>query len=581
MGKKIINDPDKVVPELLEGFIGAYSRFYEKHPDVNGIIFKHRKKNKVSLVIGGGSGHEPLFPGFVGKGLADAAACGNIFTSPDPNTIYQIARTVDEGKGILFVYGCYTGDNMNFDVGEEFLNDDGIATARVRVQDDIVSAPIERKDERRGIAGDIFVIKVAGAACESGLSLREVVRVTEKARDNVKSVGIATASAQLPGDSKPLFELGEDEIEYGMGLHGERGVIRTSMQPADILVDRMYNQLMSEFDLKAGDEVCVLVNGLGATSVMELAIVFRRLKQLLDSEGICIHDSDLNSYCTSQGMGGFSISLFKLDEELKRYYDMPCYCPFYSKGQWSETGITEVPEEKNIPGTALEEKRREGTYVPQKRTGILNKLDVSYTKDMFIYIADKVIGRKSYLTEIDRAMGDGDHGIGMAGGMQKVKAKLERMADTGNVYEVFEVAGKAMLLSMGGASGVLFGEIYLAGTRGMKPKKELSSEDLAVMMRKSLEAIQKRGKAQPGDKTMVDALAPAVEALEANKNKSLLVMLTAAEEAARQGMENTKNYMAKFGRARFLMSRVIGHQDAGATSVWLIFQGMREFVEGI
>lgn len=198
---------------------------------------------------------------------------------------------------------------------------------------------------------------------------------------------------------------------------------------------------------------------------------------------------------------------------------------------------------------------------------------------MLIYIADKIIGKKPYLTEVDSVIGDGDHGIGMAGGMQKAKKKLLKMQGEANAYKLFETAGQAMLMSMGGASGVIFGSLYLAGAKGMDGKEALDATDLAAMERKSLAAIQERGKAEVGDKTMVDALAPAVDALEANKDKGLLEMLKAAEEAARVGMENTKKYVARFGRAKSLMERAIGHQDAGATSVYLIIQGMREFVE--
>ncbi|MFR3529019.1 MAG: dihydroxyacetone kinase subunit DhaK [Lachnospiraceae bacterium] len=193
--RKLINHPDHVVQEMMEGYIGAYGRYFEKHPKVNGVLLKKHRKNKVALVIGGGSGHEPMFSGFVGKGLADAAACGNFFASPDPNTVYETAKAVEQGKGVLFVYGCYAGDNLNFDMGEEFLNGDGIPTAHVRVWDDVASAPRERISDRRGIAGDVFVVKIAGAACDAGLSLEEVTRITEKARDNTRSVGVATAPA--------------------------------------------------------------------------------------------------------------------------------------------------------------------------------------------------------------------------------------------------------------------------------------------------------------------------------------------------------------------------------------------------
>lgn len=580
--RKIINNPDNVVAEMMEGYIGAYGKYFEKHPEVNGVISRQRRKDKVALVIGGGSGHEPMFSGFVGKGLADAAACGNIFASPDPNTVYQTAKAVDQGKGVIFVYGCYAGDNLNFDMGEEFLNDDGIATTHVRVWDDVASAPKERISDRRGIAGDVFVIKTAGAACDAGLDLDEVTRITEKARDNTKTIGVATAPAQLPGVEKPIFELPDGEIEYGMGLHGERGVLRTSWQDADTLVEKMYSQLLEDADLKAGDEVCVLVNGLGSTTITELAIVFRKVKQLLVKDGIKVYDADLNSYCTSMEMGGFSITLFKLDEELKKYYNMPCYCPFYAKGELTgavleadeDTGSTIIAEPE------FDENDVEEAKIVRSKEGELTELNAQDARNMLLYIADKMIAKKPYLTEVDSAIGDGDHGIGMAGGMQKAKKKLMKMEAEENAYAVFEAAGKAMLLSMGGASGVIFGSLYLAGAKDEEAKAVLTAEDLAKMERKSLAAIQERGKAEVGDKTMVDALAPAVEAMEAACDKGLAGMLRAAEEAARQGMENTKNYQAKFGRAKSLMERAIGYQDAGATSVWLIFQGMREFVEG-
>ncbi len=579
--RKIINSPDNVVSEMMEGYISAYGRYYEKHPKVNGVILKQRRKDKVALVIGGGSGHEPMFSGFVGKGLADAAACGNIFASPDPNTVYETAKAVNQGRGVLFVYGCYAGDNLNFDMGEEFLNADGISTAHVRVWDDVASAPKERIEDRRGIAGDVFVVKTAGAACDAGLSLEEVTRVTQKARDNTKTIGVATAPAQLPGVEKPIFELPEGEIEYGMGLHGEIGVLRTSWQEADVLVEKMYAQIMEDADLLTGDEVCVLVNGLGSTTITELAIAYRKVKRLLDKDGIKVHDADLNSYCTSQEMGGFSITLFKLDEELKKYYDMPCYCPFYAKGELTGANVTEH-EAESFPveeEPEFDENDTETAKIVRSKEGTLTELCAADARNMLLYIADKIIAKKPYLTEIDSAIGDGDHGIGMAGGMQKAKRKLLNMKDEENAYAVFEAAGKAMLLSMGGASGVIFGSLFLAGAKGMEPNKVLEAEDLAEMERKSLAAIKERGKAEVGDKTMVDALAPAVEAMEENSRKGLLEMLKAAEAAAAAGVEATKKYQAKFGRAKSLMERAVGYQDAGATSVWLIIQGMREFVE--
>ena len=571
--KKILNaDTSNVVEEMLSGFVSAYKKYYRRIGDYNAIQYRANRKGKVALVIGGGSGHEPLFSGYCGAGLADAVACGNICASPNPELIAETAKAVDQGKGVLFVYGNYAGDNLNFDMAEEICQAQGMRTAHVRVWDDCVSAPKERITDRRGIAGDVFVIKIAGAACDAGLEFDEVLRITEKARDNIFTIGT------LPGNDKPTFELADDEMEYGMGLHGEPGIERTKMKPANEIVARLYSEIQKEIQLKAGEEIAVLVNGLGSTPLLELNIVYHELAKHLAKDGLKVHDAEVKVYCTCMEMGGFSITLLRLDDELKKYLDMPCYSPYYAKGAVETAAPEEVPDEAEEE-PEFDENDTEAAEIVRSKEGVLGELNAEDTRNMLLYVADKIIAAKPYLTEVDSAIGDGDHGIGMAGGMQKAKKKLLQMEDETNVYHLFETAGHAMLMSMGGASGVIFGSLYLAGAKGMEPAPVLYGRDLAIMERKSLQAIQERGKAEVGDKTMVDALAPAVEAMEANTGKDLLTLLKAAEEAARQGMENTKNYIAKFGRAKSLMERAIGHQDAGATSVYLIFQGMREFVE--
>lgn len=583
--KKILNaDVSNVVEEMLLGYLFAYRRYYRRVGDYNAIVYRGHRKDKVALVIGGGTGHEPMFSGFCGAGLADGVACGNICASPNPELVRATGAAVDQGRGVLFVYGCYAGDNLNFDMGEELLQAEGIRTAHVRVWDDLASAPRERISDRRGIAGDVFVIKIAGAACDAGLDLDEVVRITEKARDRLNTIGVATCPGTLPGNDKPTFELGEDEMEFGMGIHGEPGIERTKMQTAEEMVDRMYRELKAEMGLKAGDEIAVLVNGLGSTPLLELNLVYYDLYQHLKEDGILVYDSEIKTYCTSMEMGGFSVSVLKLDEELKKYYDMPCYSPYYARGSY--TGVPEPDADDTDAwdmqtGTEEEGLETGETVIKRSRDGVLEELGCEDARNMLLYIADKIIQKKPYLTEIDSAIGDGDHGIGMAGGMKKVRKKLLTMQGEKNVYRLFEAAGTEMLMSMGGASGVIFGSLYLAGAKGAQAGTALGAADLARMERKSLEAIQERGKAQKGDKTMVDALLPAVEALEANRDGSLLEALKAAEAAAYQGVEDTKQYMAKFGRAKSLLERAVGHQDAGATSVWLIFQGMREFVEGV
>ncbi len=580
--KKILNaDVSNVVEEMLQGYLLAYRHFYKRVKEYHAIVYRGHRKDKVALVIGGGSGHEPMFTGFCGAGLADGVACGNICASPNPDLVRAAGAAVDQGKGVLFVYGCYAGDNLNFDMGEELLQKEGVRTAHVRVWDDLASAPRERVSDRRGIAGDVFVIKIAGAACDAGLELDEVVRITEKARDRLNTIGVATSPGTLPGNDRPTFELADDEMEFGMGIHGEPGIERTKMQTAQEMVDRMYRELKEEMGLQVGDEIAVLVNGLGSTPLLELNLVYFDLYQHLKEDGIRVYDSEIKTYCTSMEMGGFSISILKLDEELKIYYDMPCYSPYYAKGSYGAgTTDMEMEEPEMEEAELFGEQEDDQVVVVRSREGVLPELCGEDVRNMLLYIADKIIAKKPYLTEIDSAIGDGDHGIGMAGGMRKVKKELLAMQGETDVYKLFEAAGTEMLMSMGGASGVIFGSLYLAGAKGTKAQDFLKAEDLARMERRSLEAIQERGKAVKGDKTMVGALLPAVEALEKNKEETLLQALQAAETAALQGVEDTKGYMAKFGRAKSLLERAVGHQDAGATSVWLIFQGMREFVEG-
>jgi len=328
MNKKIINHPQNAVGEFIGGFASAHERFYERVPGVNGITSKTRRKGKVSLVVGGGSGHEPMFIGFVGKGLADAAACGNVFASPDPVTIYEVAKSVDCSKGILFVYGNYAGDNMNFDMASEMLEAEGIKTAHYRVKDDCASAPRERRNARRGVSGDCYAIKIAGAACDMGLSLEEVLAVCDKLDTRLCSFGLATSPGRIPGSTAATFSIGEDEIEFGIGIHGEPGIKKDALRSADELVSVMYDNISLDMPLAAGDEVCVLINGMGSTTLMELGIIYRKVRDILDSKGISVYDSSLGSYCTCMEMGGFFITLLKLDSELKDYYsatDSPAY----------------------------------------------------------------------------------------------------------------------------------------------------------------------------------------------------------------------------------------------------------------
>lgn len=321
--KKIINDPRNVVTELLEGIIEAYHGKIKPLSSVQALVKSNIPEGKVALLIGGGSGHEPLFPEFIGENMADGAACGNIFAAPTPDIIFEVTKVLDQGRGVLYLYGNYAGDNMNFDIATEMAEEEGIQVKTVRVWDDVAAAPPERKDERRGIAGDLFVIKVAGGVSATIDNLDEVFRVTAKARDNTRSMGVAVAAGSIPETGEPTFELPDNEIEIGMGLHGEPGVSREKLLPADALVEKMMDKILVDLPFQSGDEVALLINDLGSTTMMELLIVNRKVRQILREKNIAVHDTVIGSYCTCQEMAGFSITLMKLDEELKKYYDMP------------------------------------------------------------------------------------------------------------------------------------------------------------------------------------------------------------------------------------------------------------------
>lgn len=323
MPKKVMNDPARVVPELLEGLLRVSGGAIVQVGPVGAIAKASIPDGKVALLVGGGSGHEPLFHGYIGENMADGAACGEIFAAPSPDVVLAVTKAIQRGKGVLYLYGNYAGDIMNFDMSAELAAEEGIRVRTVRIWDDVASAPPDQQHLRRGIAGDILVIKIAGAASAVLDDLDEVVRVTEKARDATRSIGVAVAAGSIPQTGERTFELGDDEIEIGMGVHGEPGVVRQKMAPADEVVDLMASRILDDLPFRSGDEVCLLINNLGSTTMMELLIAARRLFSILDERGVRVHHTLVGTFAASQEMAGFSFTLMRLDDELRRYYDMP------------------------------------------------------------------------------------------------------------------------------------------------------------------------------------------------------------------------------------------------------------------
>jgi dihydroxyacetone kinase len=326
--KKLINDPRKVAVEAIEGLALAFPQHLRMVDGRQAVVRTGAPiSGKVTVVTGGGSGHEPMFAGYVGRGMADASVAGNVFSSPPPPPIYETAKFAHGGAGVLFIYGNYSGDILNFEIAVEMLQDDSVPVATVRVADDVASAPPERKGERRGIAGDLFVIKVAGARAEEGGTLQEVAAAAKRGNENTRSMGVALSSCIIPASGRPIFDLPENEMEVGMGLHGEPGVQRGPILTADELAAEILSRILADFPYRSGSEVAVLVNGLGATPLSELFIVFRAVSRLLKDAGLLAVRSYVGNYASSLDMAGCSITLMCLDPELKRLLLAPAECP--------------------------------------------------------------------------------------------------------------------------------------------------------------------------------------------------------------------------------------------------------------
>ena len=326
--KKFINDPEEVVDEMLEGYISAHGERVGVL-DSSRVLVKNDApiEGKVGLVTGGGSGHKPAFIGYVGEGLMDAVAVGDVFSSPSAKQIYDAIEAVDSGNGVLCVLGNYSGDVMNFDMAADMAADDGIEVEQVIGNDDVGSAPKDEMDDRRGVAGEVVIWKMAGAKAAKSGSLDEVKEVAEKANFNSRSMGVAHSPCAVPSAGEPTFELEEDEMEIGVGHHGEPGVKKTELKTADETTDILMDKILEDLPFKSGDDVLVLINGLGATPLLEQYIIERRVTQILDHENINAYKTLVGDYFTSLEMAGFSITLTKLDEELKELLDAPAESP--------------------------------------------------------------------------------------------------------------------------------------------------------------------------------------------------------------------------------------------------------------
>ncbi|HEY5222961.1 MAG TPA: dihydroxyacetone kinase family protein, partial [Microbacteriaceae bacterium] len=441
---RIFDDPAEFVKEALDGFAAVHGNQIAR---VDGGVVRATEtpQGQVAVLIGGGSGHYPAFAGLVGPGLAAGAACGNIFSSPAAGQIYRVARIAETGGGVLLSYGNYAGDVMHFGLASQRLNAVGIETRTVLVTDDIASAPPDEADKRRGIAGDLTVFKIAGAAAESGLNLDEVERVARKANDRTRSLGVAFDGCTLPGADAPLFSVPEGRMSLGLGIHGEPGVSDHDMPTASELAQLLVSRLLDERPPGAELRVVAVLNGLGTVKYEELFLLYGKVKKLLLDAGLEIVEPECGELVTSLDMSGLSLTLLWLDDELERFWNAPADTPAYRKGNLERPArrpARELDVDTDIPREDAEEASVELASMAANMLEVVRKVLTENEKS---------------LGDLDSFAGDGDHGIGMRRGAEAASKVARRATKDGRgVKEVLAMAGDAWSEQAGGTSGALW-----------------------------------------------------------------------------------------------------------------------------
>ncbi|MFI5561233.1 dihydroxyacetone kinase family protein [Amycolatopsis japonica] len=537
--------------DWLDGFVTAYGRSVRKVPGAYGVLRREESEPKVAVVIGGGCGHYPAFAGLVGPGLADGAVVGDVFTSPSAEQVYRTARAAESGAGVLFGYGNYQGDVLHFGLAARRLAAEGIESRTILVTDDIASGPADAPERRRGVAGDFLVFKIAGAAAERGDDLAAVHAVAEKANSNTRTFGVAFGGCTLPGASAPLFTVGESEMELGLGIHGEPGVRTVGRLSSRELADELVDGLLPE--LPDGDgRVVVLLNGLGRTKYEEMFATYTRVHERLAAAGLSPSHTEVGEFVTSLDMAGVSLSILVLDDELAELYAAPCDTPGYRS---TGAALAQVPLESTVDALLVEAEPGQG-IVDRALTAALRDIEAN----------------EAELGRLDAVAADGDHGLGMTRGMRAAVSAARRDGDS--LSTALLAAGTAFADAAGGASGALYGVLLAetgAGLRGLAGE-EVTTEILAGAVDGAVKAFVELGKAEPGEKTMLDAIEPFRLALreQAEAGADVPQAWQKAAQVAVSAAEATADLLPVKGRAARLARRSEGHPDPGATSFALL-----------
>ncbi|AIY03394.1 dihydroxyacetone kinase [Arthrobacter sp. PAMC 25486] len=568
---QIFDNPAEFAEDALDGFVAANRQYVAR---VDGGVVRSTEMNdgQVALVVGGGSGHYPAFAGLVGAGLAAGSACGNMFASPAAGQIYRVAKAASMNGGVLLSYGNYAGDVLHFGQAQVRLNAEGIETRTVVVTDDIASAPLDEWEKRRGIAGDLTVFKIAGAAAEAGLNLDDVERLAIKTNYRTRSLGVAFDGCTLPGAAEALFHVPAGKMALGLGIHGEPGISEHPMPTASELAELLVSRLLADKPDDAGTEVVAIVNGLGTVKYDELFLLFGRVETLLIDAGLSIIEPECGELVTSLDMSGLSLTLLWLDEELKDYWGAPADTPAFRKGNATPRA------QRHVAAVAEAETAQQEAPTPAAAAlGLQAVTAVSAIRDV-------VMEHEEALGNLDAIAGDGDHGIGMRRGVDAANAAAKQTADLdagASVRAVLTAAGEAWSEKAGGTSGALWGTAFIAAAAALGNQDSYSSKDAAGAVEAFSNAITTLGKAEPGDKTMVDAILPFRDAFVASiaAGSSVVEALKEAAVIARDAAAETANLRPLKGRARPLAEKSLGHPDPGAVSFGLIVERLGQHLE--
>ncbi|WP_461173245.1 dihydroxyacetone kinase family protein [Arthrobacter sp. Z1-9] len=568
---QIFDDPADFAEEALDGLVAA-NRGYVARVDGGVVRSTEVPAGQVAVVVGGGSGHYPAFAGLVGPGLATGAVCGNIFTSPSAGQAYRVAKAANAGGGVLFSYGNYAGDVIHFGEAQQRLNAEGIETRTVLVADDIASAPLDQIDKRRGIAGDLTVFKIAGAAAEAGLDLDAVERLAVRANYRTRSLGVAFDGCTLPGAAEPLFHVPAGQMSLGLGIHGEPGISEHPLPTASELAELLVSRLLQDKPDVAGNRVVAILNGLGRVKYEELFLLFGKVEKLLTAAGLTIVEPECGELVTSLDMSGLSLTLLWLDEELERYWSAPADTPGFRKGNMAGR------ERRARRDIAVQEDVAADVEDTTAAAADLGRLAAAVLARM----QDTVVEHETELGRLDAIAGDGDHGIGMRRGVDAAAAAArDASAGGASVQRVLTAAGEAWSERAGGTSGALWGSALAAAGRSLGTKDAYRCGDAAAAVTAFADAVTTLGKAEPGDKTMVDALLPFRDAFLAalDAGAPLTGALAAAVTAARQAADATASLRPLKGRARPLAEKSLGHPDPGAVSFALIATRVSDYLD--